>query len=116
GLPVRAQRLPRAPAGHRMGFWRPAAGDLCSTRRVTTDVAPASVLSFWFGPAPSADAAALGSKVMRWYQGGPELDREIRQRFSGAVEAALAGELDAWSRDLGGRVALVLLLDQFTRS
>ena len=53
---------------------------------------------------------------MRWYQGGPELDREIRERFSGAVEAALAGELAAWSRDIGGRVALLLLLDQFTRS
>ena len=74
------------------------------------------VLAFWFGDEPARDAASLRKKLQRWYQGGAALDEEIRQRFGTQVEQALAGELDAWAATPRGRIALILLLDQFTRN
>jgi uncharacterized protein (DUF924 family) len=73
------------------------------------------VLGFWFGE-PARSAGEFGAKMKRWYRGGPEEDAALRARFAAAVERALAGELDAWSATPRGRLALVLLLDQMTRS
>jgi len=73
------------------------------------------VLDFWFGE-PTSDEAESMAKVRRWFMGGPEVDQELRARFGAAVEAALAGELDAWAETARGRLALVLLLDQLTRN
>ncbi len=74
------------------------------------------VLSFWFGDAPARTAEELGQKMRRWYQGGPHLDREIAERFGPTVDDALAGRLDDWAADSEGRIALIILLDQFPRS
>ena len=73
------------------------------------------VLAFWFGK-PAANTEEYGRKIKRWYMGGPQLDAEIRAQFTGLVERALAGELDDWAQTIDGRLALILLLDQFTRS
>lgn len=77
--------------------------------------APEDVLSFWFGE-PARDAATYGVKAKRWFMGGPDLDREIGERFGGAVAAALDGKLDAWAETVRGRLALIILLDQLTRN
>ena len=53
-------------------------------------MSPDEVLAFWFGEPPE-DEADLLSKVVRWFRGGPELDREVTARFGGAVEVAVAG-------------------------
>jgi uncharacterized protein (DUF924 family) len=79
---------------------------------------PASVsdlLSFWLGE-PAETAAQLVTKFQRWYQGGPDLDQAIERRYGGLVDAAIAGELDSWHRSVSGRLALLILLDQFTRN
>jgi uncharacterized protein (DUF924 family) len=73
------------------------------------------VLDFWFGAAP-LDEAGMMAKITRWFRGGPEMDAEVRQRFGAAVEAALAGELDGWAGASRSRLALILVLDQFTRN
>jgi uncharacterized protein (DUF924 family) len=52
---------------------------------------------------------------MRWFPNGRQLDAEIRLRFTGVVEAALRGELEAWTGLEGGKLALVLVLDQLAR-
>ena len=44
------------------------------------------------------------------------LNNEIEQRFGAAVRAARAGQLDEWADDPRGRLALVILLDQFARN
>lgn len=75
----------------------------------------ADLLSFWIGD-PAEAAPQLLAKYQRWYQGGPELDETIRQRYGTLVEAALAGELDSWRGSVSGRLALLILLDQFTRN
>lgn len=71
-------------------------------------VTPASVLDFWFGAGDLVDK--------RWFKGGTAFDREIEQRFGSAVDAALDGRLDGWAASTAGTLALVLVLDQFTRN
>ena len=73
------------------------------------------VLGFWFA-APATTTEEYGKKVKRWYMGGAALDAEIVEQFGPLVERALAGELDDWTQTIRGRLALILLLDQFTRS
>jgi uncharacterized protein (DUF924 family) len=72
------------------------------------------VLEFWFG-APLQDHAGVGDSMRRWFMGGEAMDQAIRARFGTLVEGALRGELDDWARDIRGRLALILLLDQFAR-
>lgn len=75
----------------------------------------ADLLSFWLGE-PAETAPQLLAKYQRWYQGGPELDREIQDRYGALVEAAIAGKLDSLRSNVSGRLALLVLLDQFTRN
>src|SRR6187402_1577366 len=70
------------------------------------------VLRFWFDEAP----VDLKGRITRWFAGGPEMDALVNERFGATVEAALRGELDAWADTPRGRLALVLVLDQFTRN
>jgi uncharacterized protein (DUF924 family) len=74
------------------------------------------VLTFWFGDRPAANAAELTAKMRRWYMGGETEDAAIRERFTETLERALAGELDDWAKTPRGRLALILLFDQMTRS
>jgi uncharacterized protein (DUF924 family) len=74
------------------------------------------VLRFWFGDTTSTNAAEFGAKMKRWYRGGDAEDAAIRERFTATIERALAGELDAWAATPRGRLALILVLDQMTRS
>jgi uncharacterized protein (DUF924 family) len=73
------------------------------------------VLSFWFGvPWPNdwPDAAYR----RRWFASDKVVDTEIRQRFGAWLTQALSGGLTEWEQAIPDRLALVLLLDQFTRN
>jgi uncharacterized protein (DUF924 family) len=69
---------------------------------------PAAVLSFWFGSNEAVDS--------RWFRRSDAFDREIDARFGATLDAALAGQLDGWAAQPEGALALILLLDQFTRN
>lgn len=74
------------------------------------------VLDFWFpeGGALGVDAPQHQAH-WRWrMQGGA--DGEIVARFSDLTETAAQGRLDHWARDPRGRLALIVVLDQFSRS
>ncbi|MCB9765707.1 MAG: DUF924 domain-containing protein [Alphaproteobacteria bacterium] len=79
------------------------------------DTTPRDVLTYWFGD-PDVPSEGDGAEMKRWFSGGPAVDAEIRARFGAAVAAAMAGHLDAWADTARGRLALILLLDQFTRN
>jgi uncharacterized protein (DUF924 family) len=66
----------------------------------------ARVLQFWF--------AEAGRK--KWFRGGPDFDAAIRARFSGHHAAAAAGLLDSWRATPAGALALIILVDQFSRN
>ncbi|WP_293267157.1 DUF924 family protein [Neptunomonas sp.] len=72
------------------------------------------VLQFWFGDLENG--FPLTNKDSLWWQGSAELDREIDLLFGAKVSAALRGELDGWKSTPRGKLALVILLDQFTRN
>jgi uncharacterized protein (DUF924 family)/glutathione S-transferase len=80
-----------------------------------TPVSPEHVLEFWFGTPPRTETELM-QKAQRWFAGGSAMDTEVRERFSETIEAALAGDLDGWIATPRGRLALVLVLDQFTRN
>ena len=75
------------------------------------------VLLFWFGPRPYT-AASVQQHSRLWF-GAPEVvpqtDELIRDRFGGTMLAAENGELAGWDSSPRRRLALIVLLDQFSR-
>jgi uncharacterized protein (DUF924 family) len=53
---------------------------------------------------------------MEWFRKDPAFDAEIRRRFGELHERATRGELDAWSASPEPLLALVVILDQFSRN
>lgn len=49
----------------------------------------------------------------QWFASTPELDKEILEKYEKIWEKASLGELDEWSNDPEGCLALVIILDQF---
>jgi uncharacterized protein (DUF924 family) len=77
---------------------------------------PEEVLSYWFPEGiNNADPETLRRQGKRWMQGGPEVDKEITERFGKLLERARRGELDHWADTPRGRLALIIVLDQFSR-
>jgi uncharacterized protein (DUF924 family) len=72
------------------------------------------VLNFWFPSLPDGDLAALVRQWNWWFRGGG--DAAIAARFSPLLERAIRGELDDWVREPRSRLALILVLDQFSRT
>lgn len=74
-----------------------------------------TVLDFWVGFDPE-DAAALEHAYKRWFSSTPADDRALEARFGDLVERAGKNELAAWARSPRGRLALIIVLDQFPRN
>jgi uncharacterized protein (DUF924 family) len=74
-----------------------------------------AVLSFWFG-SDTLEQPIDPAFQKRWFADDPEFDREIRERFGALITAAADHQLHAWEESPRGALALVLLLDQFTRN
>lgn len=73
------------------------------------------ILQFWFGTAD--DPHRVDDEVSsRWFAGGESFDTEIRERFGDDLERAIRGDYDHWSENPRGRMALILILDQFSRN
>lgn len=73
---------------------------------------PETVLSFWFG-LPGSAAEITGRQRRLWFGKAPENDRLVAERFAPTLQAAAAGRLGHWAVTPRGRLALVLVLDQF---
>jgi uncharacterized protein (DUF924 family) len=74
-------------------------------------------LSYWFPEdINDADLETLQREGKRWMYGGPEVDREITERFGDVLEQARRDELDQWADTPRGRLALIIVLGQFSRN
>lgn len=73
-------------------------------------IAARDVLDFWFG------SSAVPRERDAWFRKDARFDAQIRERFGTAIETALAGGLHDWDATLPGRVARIVVLDQFTRN
>jgi uncharacterized protein (DUF924 family) len=72
------------------------------------------VLRFWFSSRPTGDHAAMVGQMEWWFRGGA--DSEIVERFPPLLNQAKRGDLDDWSRSPRSRLALIIVLDQFSRT
>ena len=64
------------------------------------------IIDFWFKES--------SSKL--WFKKNTKFDATIKQRYGKVVIDALSGRLDRWADDADSCLALILLLDQFTRN
>ncbi|GAB2643793.1 DUF924 family protein [Vibrio panuliri] len=64
------------------------------------------VLDFWFEELQPKD----------WFMVNPEVDQHIQQRFAPLVEQAAQCELFHWRKSAHGRLAEIIVLDQFSRN
>ena len=76
---------------------------------------PEVILYFWFG-AHAGDAMTATAQRRLWWAKDPAIDAEIRSRFAPLVQAAAFGKHDDWAATPRGRLALILLFDQFPRN
>lgn len=72
------------------------------------------VLQFWFPPLAPDDQQAMTRQLEWWFRGGADTD--IDRRFRPLHERAAAGVLDGWADHPRSRLALILVMDQFSRS
>jgi uncharacterized protein (DUF924 family) len=64
------------------------------------------VIDFWFKELTNKD----------WFIKNKLLDQQITQRFSGLLDRAVSCELFSWRSTALGRLAEILLIDQFSRN
>jgi uncharacterized protein (DUF924 family) len=72
------------------------------------------VLTFWFPDLSAANHATMVRQFQWWFGGGT--DSAVAERFPLLLERATRGELDHWSKWPRSRLALIIVLDQFSRS
>jgi uncharacterized protein (DUF924 family) len=73
------------------------------------------ILELWFSDREHA-APGIDARMEFWFSENPELDIQIRHRFGKLVSRASDGELAHWSEHPRGRLALIILVDQFRRN
>lgn len=66
---------------------------------------PAEIVGFWRDAGPA-----------KWYKRDADFDREIGERFGALHAAAAAGAHEDWAKTAEGSLALLILLDQFSRN
>lgn len=72
------------------------------------------VMSFWFPSLPSDDIMAMVRTWEWWFRGSTST--YINEHFIPLLEQAACGELDSWSTEPRSRLALIIVLDQFSRT
>ncbi len=74
-----------------------------------------AILSFWFKE-QSLSAPQIDRRMEIWFSEDPVFDHEIEKEFADDVVKACKGELDHWGTSSHGRLALIILIDQFRRN
>lgn len=64
------------------------------------------VIDFWFTELKEED----------WFKKNPDLDQKISDRFLDLHHLAAQGELFEWRKSIEGRLAEIIVLDQFSRN
>jgi uncharacterized protein (DUF924 family) len=67
---------------------------------------PTDVLDFWFA----------GDSQAHWYERDDAFDATIGERFAPTLDAARRGDLQHWAQTPDGWLALLIVLDQFSRN
>ncbi|MFP6806130.1 MAG: DUF924 family protein [Pseudomonadales bacterium] len=81
----------------------------------TSNAGPNDLIAYWLGKAEHSPAAVKAQSKL-WYGSSSKTDAEIRTRFGPCLALAEQGGLQQWAATASGKLALVILLDQFTRN
>jgi len=65
-----------------------------------------AILAFWFEETDHS----------LWWMADPEFDRRVKERFHDLLNQAAQGELFSWRGEPKGRLAEIIVLDQFSRN
>jgi len=74
-----------------------------------------AILSFWFKD-QALSAPQIDRRMDVWFGSDAAFDHEIETEFAADIEQASAGQLGHWAEESRGRLALILLIDQFRRN
>jgi uncharacterized protein (DUF924 family) len=74
-----------------------------------------AILSFWFKD-KELTAPQIDGRMDVWFGEDSVFDEEIAREFADDVDRASEGKLDHWGNEPRGRLALIILLDQFRRN
>jgi uncharacterized protein (DUF924 family) len=77
------------------------------------------IIRFWFGPVKDDadfESEEVKASLARWFAKDPAFDAEIRTTFGDQLLACARREKDHWLKSVEGRLAQVLLFDQFARN
>ncbi|RYZ57769.1 MAG: DUF924 domain-containing protein [Proteobacteria bacterium] len=80
-----------------------------------SQVLVSSILDFWFGPL-DAEGMASEKKMKNWFAKDDDFDKSIKSLYGNLMELAPMGAYDLWGKTPEGRVALLIVLDQFPRN
>jgi uncharacterized protein (DUF924 family) len=73
------------------------------------------ILQFWFGESLRTGVVPA-ERLQFWFGGQEQTDQQIRDLFQEDLRRAMGGEYDHWRQSPRGRLALIILLDQFPRN
>lgn len=74
-----------------------------------------AILEFWFKE-QELTAPQIDRRMDVWFGGDEVFDLECKKEFAVDVELASTGQLDHWADQPQGRLALIILIDQFRRN
>jgi uncharacterized protein (DUF924 family) len=74
-----------------------------------------AILGFWFKE-QALTAPQIDRRMDVWFGENEDFDLECKKEFEKDVEMACAGQLGHWGQEPRGRLALILLIDQFRRN
>ncbi len=72
------------------------------------------VLHFWFGPKITVKTPKNQARL--WWSKQPEVDQRIRQKFEVGLQNLMSGKHKDWLQTAQGRLAAIIVLDQFSRN
>lgn len=72
---------------------------------MNTDKQAEAILNFW---------KTAGGK--NWFSKNDDFDTSIEENFGELMQQAIKGDLDHWSKDPNNCLALIIMLDQFSRN
>lgn len=73
------------------------------------------ILKFWFGEF-DPNSVPSDDKMKLWWIKDAKFDQRIKQKFESDIQKAVAGDYKSWLIEPRGRLAIIILLDQFTRN
>jgi uncharacterized protein (DUF924 family) len=73
------------------------------------------VIEFWFG-SDLNDPGLAKRQSSLWWQKNPQTDALIRQKFADGLQGLTRGDYDHWLESPKGRLAAIIVADQFSRN